>query len=106
WFGGTGQAPDVPMDTDVISDTEFRQYVAALEHTGFFGPNSWYMNHDHNLAFAAGAVNHGKLDMPVLFVHAEFDSTCETVESRLAVPMRQDCSELTEVVVFYGQYMA
>jgi pimeloyl-ACP methyl ester carboxylesterase len=106
WFGGAGQAPDVPKDPAVIADAEFQQYVAALERTGFFGPNSWYMNHDRNLAFASGAVNHGKLDLPVLFLHAEYDFTCETVDSRLAEPMRQDCSDLTEVVVPSGHWMA
>jgi pimeloyl-ACP methyl ester carboxylesterase len=106
WFGGAGQAPDVPLDSDVITDAEFHQYAAALQRTGFFGPNSWYMNHDRNLAFATQAVNNGKLDLPVLFLHAEYDYTCETVDSRLADPMRQACSDLTEVIVTSGHWMA
>jgi pimeloyl-ACP methyl ester carboxylesterase len=96
----------VPLDTDVVSEPEFHGYVAALERTGFFGPNSWYMNQDRNLAFAARAVNHCKLELPVLFLHADYDYVCETVDSRLAEPMRQDCPDLVEVVVPSGHWMA
>jgi len=42
----------------------------------------------------------------VLFLHGAYDTTCETVHSRLAEPMRQDCSSLTEVVVNSGHWMA
>jgi len=57
-------------------------------------------------AFAAGASNGGKLSMPVLFLHAEYDYVCETKASRLADPMRQDCSDLTEATVPAGHWMA
>src|SRR5205823_5974503 len=67
WFGGTGAAPDVPLDTQVIGEAEYHTYVAALERNGFFGPDSWYMNHARNTAYADTASNGGKLDLPVLF---------------------------------------
>jgi pimeloyl-ACP methyl ester carboxylesterase len=105
WFGTAGQAPDVPMDTDVITETELRIYVEALERNGFFGPDSWYMNQDRNLAYAAESINAGKLDLPVLFLHARYDYVCETLDSRLAEPMRADCSDLTEMVVDSGHWM-
>jgi pimeloyl-ACP methyl ester carboxylesterase len=76
----------------------------ALERNGFFGPDSWYMNHARNVA--CHAKNGGKLDLPVLFLHAAFDYTCQTVTSRLAEPMRRDCTDLTEVVVQSGHWMA
>jgi pimeloyl-ACP methyl ester carboxylesterase len=44
--------------------------------------------------------------MPVLFLHALYDYVCETVDSRLAEPMRRDCANLTEVVVKSGHWMA
>jgi pimeloyl-ACP methyl ester carboxylesterase len=106
WFGDSGQAPERPLDTDVISESEFHTYVAALERNGFFGPNSWYMNHERNVAFAARSVNNGRIDLPVLFVHALYDYTCETVDSRLAEPMRQDCTDVAEVVVSAGHWIA
>jgi len=106
WFGGAGQAPDVPMDGDVLTREDFQKYVAALESGGFFGPDSWYMNNARNLEFAGRAVNGGILTLPVLFIHGEHDYTCETVASRLADPMRQDCRNLTEVIVPSGHWMA
>jgi len=106
WFGGTGQAPDLPMDTSVLTAEDFRKYAAALEANGFFGPDSWYMNHARNLDFSSRARDGGKLAMPVLFLHGEYDHTCETIDSRLAEPMRQDCRDLTEVIVPSGHWMA
>ena len=90
----------------MITEPEFRAYVAALVRTGFFGPNAWYMNHARNVAFAAQSVNNGRIDLPVLFLHGLYDYTCETVDSRLAEPMRTECTDLIEVVVPSGHWMA
>ena len=106
WFGGASQAPDVPLDADVLSEEELDRYVAALERNGFFGPDSYYMNQEPNARYAARARNNGTLQLPVLFLHGEYDYTCETVASRLAEPMRRDCRDLTEVVVRSGHWMA
>jgi pimeloyl-ACP methyl ester carboxylesterase len=106
WFGGAGQAPAVPMDTDVISEAEFSIYVAGLQRNGFFGPDSWYMNHARNIEYAKHATNGGKLTLPVLFLHGAYDYTCATADTRLADPMRRDCADLTEVVVRSGHWMA
>jgi pimeloyl-ACP methyl ester carboxylesterase len=106
WFGTAGQAPDLPLDQLVLTEEDLHKYVSALQRNGFFGPDSWYMNHTRNLAFAAQARNDGKLALPVLFLHGEYDYTCQTVTSRLAEPMRQDCANLTEVVVQSGHWMA
>ncbi len=106
WFGGAREAPDLPLDTGVLSREELTKYVAALERNGFFGPNSWYLNHSRNIAYAARAVESGKLTLPVLFLHADYDYTCETTVSRLADPMREDCSDLSEAVVPSGHWMA
>jgi pimeloyl-ACP methyl ester carboxylesterase len=64
------------------------------------------MNAERNRVFAASARNGGKIDVPVLFLHGEYDFTCETVDSRLAEPMRRDCSDLSEVVVKSGHWIA
>ncbi len=106
WFGGAGVAPDVPVDSDVLGDADLCAYIAALERTGFFGPDSWYMNATWNMAYASQARDGGRLSMPVLFLHGAFDYTCETMDSRLAEPMRAACSDLTEVVVKSGHWMA
>jgi pimeloyl-ACP methyl ester carboxylesterase len=106
WFGPHGQAaPDVPLDTDVLTTEDLDQYATAFARTGFFGANSWYMNHARNVEYARSALNGGKIDLPVLFLHGEYDYTCETVASRLAEPMRADCSDLTEAIVQSGHWM-
>lgn len=106
WFGGAPAAPDVPLDPGVLTEEDMHRYVAALQRNGFFGPDSWYMNHARNIAYASRAANGGRLDMPVLFLHAAYDYTCETLVSRLAEPMRRDCADLTEAVVSSGHWMA
>ena len=105
WLGG-GPWPDLPRDPDVLTEADFAAYTAALTRNGFFGPDSWYMNHAANGAYARRAPNGGKLAMPVLFLHGAYDTTCETMTSRLAEPMRRDCADLTEVVVKSGHWMA
>ena len=106
WFGGAGSAPDLPLDESVLSAAELDAYVAALERNGFFGPDSWYMNLTANTEYAKRALNNGRLEMPVLFLHGAYDYTCETIDSRLAEPMRAFCDDLTEVVVPSGHWMA
>jgi pimeloyl-ACP methyl ester carboxylesterase len=105
WFGG-GPCPDLGLDTDVITEQDHDAYTAALTRTGFFGPDSWYMNHAANRSYARTSVSNGQLSMPALFLHAAYDTVCETVHSRLAEPMRRDCADLTEVVVPSGHWMA
>ncbi len=105
WFPG-GVAPDVPRDEDLLSEEDFRAYAASLKRNGFFGPDSWYMNPQANAAYQARAVNGGRLTMPVLFLHAEYDYVCETMRSPLAQPMRGACANLTEAVLATGHWMA
>jgi len=104
WFGAAGRAPDLPMDPAVLTEADCSAYVAALQRNGFFGPDSWYMNHGRNAAFAAQA--RATLRLPVLFLHGAYDTVCETMTSRLAEPMRAACTNLTEVVVRSGHWMA
>ncbi len=102
WFGAAHRAPALPPDTDILSEADYRAFVAAFERTGFAGANAWYLNDDANAAYAAEAPGFGRLTLPVLFIHARWDTTCETVHSRLADPMRADCTDLTEVTIDAG----
>jgi pimeloyl-ACP methyl ester carboxylesterase len=105
-MAGPNGFPDVPRDAAVITEQDLEAYTAALTRNGFFGPDSWYMNHKRNVQFASKARDAGKLRLPVLFLHAAFDYTCETTVSRLAEPMRAHCTNLTEAVVPSGHWMA
>ena len=64
WFNGAPVPPEVPLDTDVLSETDLAAYAAALTRNGFFGPGSWYMNHAANGEYAGRAPNGGVLEMP------------------------------------------
>jgi pimeloyl-ACP methyl ester carboxylesterase len=106
WFAPLDRAPPLPLDTDVLSEEDLAVYVEGLERNGFFGPDSWYMNHRRNAEYAQRARNGGRLAMPVLFLHGAYDYVCETTQSRLADPMRASCDDLVEVVVPSGHWMA
>jgi len=106
WFKGAGQAPDVPMDPDILTEEDLHRYASALASNGFFGPDAWYLNGKANVEFARRATNGGRLSMPVLFFHAAYDYTCYTVSSPLPNPMREACDDLTELTLPTGHWMA
>ena len=106
WFGGLGHAPDAPLDTDVLTEADLAVYAEGLERNGFFGPDAFYMNHEANEAFANEALHDGRLDMPVLFLAGRYDYVCETVTSGAAGPMREFCTQLNEVIIDSGHWMA
>ena len=104
WFGPLEVAPDLPRDADVVTEEDLRVYAEALTRNGFFGPDSYYMNHSANAAY--GARGSSNLALPVLFIGARYDYVCQTVTSRLAEPMRARCSNLTEAVIDAGHWVA
>ena len=104
WFGGGGP-PDVPRDETVLTQADEDAYAEGLARNGFFGPDSWYMNGAANVAYAAEAKS-PRIGIPALFLHGAYDYVCETMDSRLAEPMRAACADLTETVVESGHWMA
>jgi soluble epoxide hydrolase / lipid-phosphate phosphatase len=105
WFRGADVAPDLPRDPDVVTEADLRSYAAALARNGFHGPDAWYLNHEANAAYAARAVEGGRLRMPALFLGARYDATCEVVNSRLAEPQRAYVDDLTERMLDCGHWM-
>ncbi|HEY2708688.1 MAG TPA: alpha/beta hydrolase [Caulobacteraceae bacterium] len=106
WFGPLTSAPDLPRDESVLTEADVEAYASALKRNGFFGPDSWYMNAERNIAFAKQARNGGRIDLPVFFVHAAYDWVCQTKTSRLAEPMYAACSYLSEATANTGHWMA
>jgi pimeloyl-ACP methyl ester carboxylesterase len=102
-FGGV--VPELPIDPEVLTVEDLQRYVEGFSRSGMFGPSSCYMNEARNVDFAKQAQNGGWIDLPVLFLHAAYDSVCETLRSRLAEPMRRHCTNLTERVVESGHWM-
>lgn len=93
------------IDTQVFSQADYTAYVAALKVTGFTPGLNFYRNNGAHAAYAANAVNGGRLDMPVLFIHAHYDPSCCTMTSALPEPMRLACSNLQERVVSAGHWV-
>ena len=106
WFGGAAEPPSLPRDDDVLSEADAARYTAALTGSGFFGPDAYYMNHTRNAEYARLAVNDAVLEMPALFLHARYDTVCETLVSDFARPMRGKCRNLQEAIVDTGHWMA
>jgi len=86
----------------LLGQADFDALVAAFRTTGFAGADAWYLNDAANLAYAAEAPNFGRLTLPALFLHAAWDTVCDTVHSQLADPMREDCADLTEITIEAG----
>ena len=105
-FPDTTRMKNPEVDEDVINETDLAVYVEALERNSFFGPDAWYVNFEQNDAYSAVALNGGKLDMPVLFIGAMYDYTCETITSNSKEPMQALCSDLTLEVIKSGHWMA
>ena len=105
FFGPATKAPDIERDATMLREEDFEAFVAAFERTGFSGANAWYLNDADNAAFAAEAPGFGRLTLPTLFVHAAWDTVCDTVHSALAEPMREDCADLTEATLEVGHML-
>ena len=104
WFGGAGRAPELDRDDRVLSAYEEKVLVSAFQKSGFSGPGSWYMNEAQNADYFAAAKT-PEIDLPTLFVHAAYDLVCETLNSKLADPMRRNCRNLTEAQLDCGHWV-
>lgn len=105
WFGGATVLPDVARDPDVLDDEVYHDVVGTLRSNGFSGPNSYYLNHADNHRYSEHSVDAGVLYMPTLFVEAQYEPTADTVRTRLAEPMREHCTNLTEVSLPAGHWV-
>ncbi|KAI9023355.1 Alpha/Beta hydrolase protein [Hyaloraphidium curvatum] len=107
FFGGKRgkDLPDVPLDTSVLSEEDYKEYVDGLTRNGFLGPDSYYWCLRRDKEWTKSAKNGGKLLFPVLLVHARYDVVAATIGTRLADPMRASCPDLTEFAVDCGHWV-
>jgi pimeloyl-ACP methyl ester carboxylesterase len=105
FFGPERRAPSMARDETMMSEAMFEAFVTAFDRTGFRGADAWYLNDADNAAFAREARGFGRIDVPALFIHANRDTVCDTMHSGLAVPMREDCTALTEIFVESGHML-
>ncbi|KAF7196879.1 Epoxide hydrolase A [Pseudocercospora fuligena] len=111
WFGGL-EKPDpawkqIPIEATCIDEEIYKDLVEAMERTSFYGADAWYANHETNRKyFFEKAKNDGYLHMPTLFIHARYDTICDTFTSSLAEPGRKYCTNLTEASIEAGHWVA
>ncbi|KAK5063152.1 hypothetical protein LTR84_005228 [Exophiala bonariae] len=107
WFGGPNATiPQLPLNYTVLDENLFQELTSALTKTGFFGASSWYLNHAANEKYTREkSVNGGKLKMPVLFIHTEYDAVCQTVYNpKLTEEMRATTENLSEFTIQAGHW--
>lgn len=75
---GGAKKPDpkfrhIPLEMTVYeSEESFQEFVAAMEKTGFWPGDAWYMNHAANRAYTLEKrKNEGVLEFPTLFVSSD-----------------------------------
>ena len=109
WFGGIEKPPspgDIPNGNSCIDPEILEELVAAMQKTGFSPGNSWYMNHKANREYnLKNSKRDGRLEMPVIFIHAKYDPVCDAITTRAAEPMRKLCSNLTETTIEAGHWV-
>jgi len=110
WRGG-GEKPDpawkqIPSSAMCIDEELYEELVTAMETTGWYGADAWYMNHARNKEyFEDKAENEGFLHMPTLFIEGKYDHTCSTGNSTFADAQRKYCTDLTEVRIACGHWI-
>ena len=107
--GRLGGAPRPPTVEEVkgepfLPPEVFESFSMDMQKTGFWPASAYYLNHERNAEYNGKAPSGGRLTQPVLFVHAAWDTICDTKASRLAEPMREVCSNLTEVTIEVGHF--
>ena len=97
-LNGLPRPPSVDQSgPSVLPDDVVESFMSDMQKTGFWAGCAYYLHHKRNAEYHASRDK--KLKQPVLFVHAIYDTACETKNSRLMEPMREACSNLTEVTM-------
>ncbi|KAF9889378.1 hypothetical protein FE257_007488 [Aspergillus nanangensis] len=104
WFGGLPKPPGVELTGPPLLPADvFDSFVGDMQKTGLWPGSAYYLHHARNAEYNGKLV--GKLDQPVMFIHAIRDVVCDTKTSRLMEPMRDACSNLTETTIEAGHFV-
>ncbi|KAI0397605.1 putative epoxide hydrolase [Xylariaceae sp. FL0594] len=108
WFGGAPRPPPVEATgPTLLPEDAFNKFVAGMQKSGFWGGSAYYLSHERNAKYnTKDKLRGGKLDIPVLFFHGTWDTICDTKTSRFPEPMRNVCTNLTEVTIEAGHFLA
>ncbi|KJZ79923.1 hypothetical protein HIM_00637 [Hirsutella minnesotensis 3608] len=108
WFGGAKSAPppeDTPDDAICLPNDVLADMTEAFKKNGYFAPDAYYNNIDANRAYNLAPDVDPVLRMPVLFIGAQFDTVCHTLNSRLTEPQRRLCRNLSQVHIDAGHFV-
>lgn len=127
-MGGIQRPPpdeQIPWETTSIDPPLLDELSTAMCRTGFFGANSYYMNHEANRRYnLEHAVDGGNVQSPVLFVEAKWDAvfvhqrcfesryrltvpvaSCATSTTRCTDAQRRKCRQLSETSIEAGHWV-
>ncbi|KAI1303955.1 putative epoxide hydrolase [Xylaria venustula] len=104
WFGLAKPPPVEASGPPTLPPAVYNSFIADMQKTGLWAGSAYYLHHKRNAEYNGKAASGGKLTQPVLFIHATRDLICDTKTSRYVEPMREACSNLTEVSVVAGHF--
>jgi soluble epoxide hydrolase / lipid-phosphate phosphatase len=105
WFGGADAAPDATLESTVLTADDYAELTESLTRNGFHGPSCYYLNHGANAAYATSAPRGGRLELPVLFVGADYDPVADLTNPSTLTAMRATCADLTVRTVGAGHWL-
>ncbi|KAF3024379.1 hypothetical protein E8E14_014351 [Neopestalotiopsis sp. 37M] len=111
WFGGSSAPPSflrtIPIEALCVDEEILEEICEAMRKTGFRGPNSWYLNHARNRQYTLHKrKGNGRLDMPVLFIGANWDPISDITVSTISDAQKSLCPNLMEVCFDAGHWVA
>lgn len=110
WFGGAPAPPpqlrQISADRLCINEDMLEEVVEAMKKTGFLGADCWYANHEANRKYSREKAKYGGyLNMPVLFVGANWDPISDVTVSDIAKAQKEYCKNLKEVYLDAGHWV-
>ena len=105
WFPPGRTPPATAPGRTLLAAGDRAVMLAAFARNGFSGPCAWYLNDRANIAYAAEARDYGRVALPALFLGGQWDTVCDTAHGHFAEPMREDCSDLTEIELPAGHML-
>ncbi|KAJ5759687.1 hypothetical protein N7520_006843 [Penicillium odoratum] len=105
WFNGLPKPPSVEqLGPPVLLADVADSFIKDMQKTGFWPGSAYYLHHKRNAEY--NGKKERKLTQPVMFIHGLWDLVLDTKSSRLIEPMRENCSNLTEVTIDAAHFVS
>lgn len=94
--GQTLPPPTIPLNATVLNQDVYDALVTAMKNTTFTPGDAYYLNQQANKDYIIdNQKNDGKLDVPCLFIQADYDTVLDTIDSTLLDPMLAQCKDFS-----------